>query len=59
MWFLGDEDRTLSKADPLTYEVVDVWIVDVPTPEGIAFANGFLYLASDNFNMIYKMDFKE
>jgi|TARA_X000001036_G_scaffold438631_1_gene487009 uncharacterized protein YjiK len=59
LWFLGDEDRTLSKADPLTYEVVDVWIVDVPTPEGIAFANGFLYLASDNFNMIYKMDFKE
>jgi hypothetical protein len=56
LWILGDEDRTVSMLDPDTYLIEKKWIVDVPTPEGIAFVNGRLYLVSDNFNTMYRMD---
>ena len=56
LWILGDEDRTVSMLDPDTYLIEKKWIVDVPTPEGIAFVNGMLYLVSDSFNTMYRMD---
>ena len=56
LWFIGDEDRTLSKVNPDTYKVIKKWTIEIPTPEGIVFANDTLFLVSDNFNMMYKME---
>ncbi len=56
IWIINDGDRTLSKLDPVSYRIIDTWIVDIPTPEGLAFVKDQLFLVSDNYNMMYKME---
>ena len=54
LWFLSDEDRTVFKINPDTYEVLASWIVPVINPEGIVFdKNGQLIIASDDLEKLF------
>lgn len=55
LWLLSDEDRTVFKVHPLTYEVLNKWIIPVVNPEGICFdAKGNLLILSDDMQRIYQ-----
>lgn len=54
IWMLSDEDRTVFKVNPNTYEVIAKWIVPIPNPEGLAFdPNGNMLIQSDDLNALY------
>jgi uncharacterized protein YjiK len=54
IWMLSDEDRTVFKVNPNTYEVIAKWIVPIPNPEGLAFdADGNMLIQSDDLNALY------
>lgn len=57
IWLLSDEDRTVFKLNPITYEVISKWIVPIINPEGITFdSNGKLFIVSDDRKKIYIID---
>lgn len=59
LWLLSDEDRTIFKLHPKTYEVLEKWIVPIVNPEGICFDSaGTLYILSDNKDKLYKFQIK-
>lgn len=53
IWILSDEDMTVFKCDPLTYEVIDRWKINVLNPEGIAFHNNQMMILSDDLERMY------
>jgi uncharacterized protein YjiK len=54
IWMLSDEDRTVFKVNPNTYEIIAKWIVPIPNPEGLAFdAYGNMLIQSDDLNALY------
>jgi uncharacterized protein YjiK len=54
LWLLSDEDRTVFKLNPTTYEVINKWIVPVVNPEGITFQeNGTMIIISDDMERMY------
>lgn len=54
LWLLGDEDMTVYKLNPKTYQVLNSWKIPVVNPEGITFdANGNLLIISDDMQMLY------
>ncbi len=54
IWFLGDEDMTVYKANPNTYEVISSWKLPIINPEGIAFTeNGEMVILSDDMELLY------
>lgn len=59
MWILSDEDRTLHKCDPKTYAVLESWLLPVINPEGFVFADGKLYVFSDDMERMYIFDWQE
>ncbi|WP_313306322.1 SdiA-regulated domain-containing protein [Epilithonimonas hominis] len=57
IWLLSDEDRTVFKLDPKTYQVLAKYEIPVYNPEGIAFgADGTLYILSDNLQRLYTFE---
>jgi len=55
LWLLSDEDRTIFKLNPTTYQVIQEWIIPVVNPEGISFsADGkLLLILSDDMQRVY------
>lgn len=54
LWFLSDEDRTVFKINPDTYEIEAAWVIPVLNPEGITFdQNGQLIIVSDDLSKLY------
>lgn len=54
LWLLSDEDRTVFKLNPNTYEVVGKWELPLINPEGLAFdKNGNLLITCDDMQRIY------
>ena len=54
LWLLSDEDMTLLKINPFTYEVLAKWALPVINPEGIAFdAQGNLMVTCDDMQRLY------
>lgn len=54
IWILSDEDMTVFKCNPTTYEVVGKWKINVLNPEGIAFDNNNrMIILSDDLERMY------
>lgn len=54
LWLLSDEDSTVFKLNPNTYEVLGKWKLHVINPEGLAFdKNGNLLITCDDMQRIY------
>lgn len=54
LWLLSDEDRTIFKLDPISFEVRGKWLLPVINPEGLAFDhNGNLLITCDDMQRIY------
>lgn len=54
LWLLGDENMTVYKLNPKTYQVLNSWKIPVVNPEGITFdADGNLLIISDDMQMLY------
>ena len=54
LWLLSDEDRTVFKLNPLSYEVIGKWQLPVINPEGFAFDKiGNLVVTCDDMQRIY------
>lgn len=54
LWLLSDEDRTVFKLNPNTYEVLGKWELPLINPEGLAFdKNGNLLITCDDMQRIY------
>ncbi len=60
LWLLSDMDRMVMKCDPLTYRILDSWVVPVINPEGFAFdGQGKLYILSDDRQRLYTFPFSD
>lgn len=54
LWLLSDEDRTIVKLNPTSYEVIAKWQLPVINPEGLAFdQDGNLLITCDDMQRIY------
>ena len=54
LWLLSDEDRTVLKLNPITYEVIEKWLLPVINPEGFAFdKDSNLVVTCDDMQRIY------
>lgn len=54
LWLLGDEDRTVYKVNPETYETLNSWKIPVVNPEGLTFdKNGNMLILSDDMQLLY------
>ncbi|OYU80354.1 MAG: hypothetical protein CFE23_09825 [Flavobacterium sp. BFFFF1] len=54
LWLLSDEDRTLFRLNPKTYEVTAKWTLPLINPEGLAFDKaGNLLVISDDMKTLY------
>lgn len=54
LWLLSDEDRTVFKLNPNTYEVISKWTLPLINPEGLAFdKDGNLLVLSDDMKKLY------
>lgn len=54
IWLLGDEDMTVYKLNPHTYEVLNAWKIPVVNPEGITFdKSGNMLILSDDMQLLY------
>ena len=54
LWLLSDEDMTVFKLDPNSYEVLGKWSVPIINPEGIAFdKSGNMLIQSDDMKRLY------
>lgn len=54
LWLLSDEDRTLLKLNPSSYQVIEKWLLPVINPEGFAFdKDGSLLVTCDDMQRIY------
>jgi uncharacterized protein YjiK len=54
LWLLSDEDSTVLKLNPTTYEVIEKWKLPVINPEGLAFdKDGNLVITCDDMQRIY------
>lgn len=54
IWLLGDEDMTVYKLDPKTYQVLSSWKIPVVNPEGLAFdEKGNMLILSDDMQLLY------
>lgn len=57
LWLLSDEDMSILKLNPDTYEVVAKWSLPVINPEGFAFdAEGNLLVTCDDMQRLYYFD---
>lgn len=54
LWLLSDEDRTVFKLDPKTYQCIGRWELPLINPEGLAFdAEGKLLISCDDMQRMY------
>lgn len=54
LWLLSDEDMTLIKLNPETFEVLNKWKLPIINPEGLAFdAAGNILITSDDMQRLY------
>lgn len=54
LWLLGDEEMTVYKLNPKTYEVLNSWKIPVVNPEGLTFdQNGNMLILSDDMQLLY------
>lgn len=54
LWLLGDEERTVYKLNPNTYEVISSWKIPIVNPEGLTFdQNGNMLILSDDMQLLY------
>jgi len=54
IWLLSDEDMTVFKLDPTTYEVIAKYKIDILNPEGIAFTkDGNMIICADDLRRLY------
>ena len=54
LWLLSDEDSTVLKLNPTSYEVLGKWKLPVINPEGLAFdKDGNLVITCDDMQRIY------
>ncbi|MBK8600785.1 MAG: SdiA-regulated domain-containing protein [Flavobacterium sp.] len=54
LWLLSDEDSTVLKLNPTSYEVIEKWKLPVINPEELAFDNdGNLVITCDDMQRIY------
>lgn len=54
LWLLGDEEMTVYKLNPNTYEVLNSWKIPVVNPEGLTFDhNGNMLILSDDMQLLY------
>jgi uncharacterized protein YjiK len=54
LWLLSDEDRSIFKLNPTTYEVIGQWLLPVINPEGLAFdKEGNLLVTCDDMQRLY------
>lgn len=55
LWLLSDEDMTLNKINPETFDLVKQWKIPVLNPEGLVFLpNGELRVVADDLERLYK-----
>ncbi len=54
LYLLSDEQSTVFRCDPKTYQVLESWKLNVLNPEGIDFSpNGNLIIVSDDMHTLY------
>ena len=54
MYLVGNKDETIFKCDPVTYEVLESYKIDILNPEGMTFdADGNVSMTSDDLQRIY------
>lgn len=54
LYLLSDEDRSVLKLNPTTYEVIEKWVLPVINPEGLTFdKDGNLIVSCDDLQRIY------
>lgn len=54
LYLLSDEDRSVLKLNPTTYEVIEKWVLPVINPEGLTFdKDGNLVVSCDDLQRIY------
>ena len=54
LWLLGDEESTVYKLNPKTYQVLSSWKLPVVNPEGLTFdSKGNLLIISDDMQLLY------
>lgn len=54
LYLLSDEDRSVLKLNPITYEVIEKWILPVINPEGLTFdKEGNLIVSCDDLQRLY------
>ena len=54
LFLLSDEDMTLIKVNPETFEVIQKWRIPVINPEGLAFdKNGNILITSDDMQRLF------
>lgn len=57
LWLLSDEDMTLFKVDPKSYQTIAAWKLPVINPEGFAFdKDGNLLVTCDDMQRLYYFD---
>jgi uncharacterized protein YjiK len=55
-YLLSDEDMTVFRCDPKSYEVVDQWKINVHNPEGLLFLKEELLILSDDLERLYRFE---
>lgn len=53
MWLLSDEDMTVFKCDPKSYEIIQQWRINVHNPEGIVFNGKQMLIIADDLERMY------
>ncbi len=59
VWLLSDEDMTVFKCDPKSYEILAQWRINVHNPEGIVFKDKEMLIIADDLERLYRFNHPE
>lgn len=55
-YLLSDEDMTIFRCNPMTYDVMDQCKINVHNPEGLLFLTNEIFVLSDDLERLYRFD---